>query len=111
MTIEEGVVSMLHESGMPTAFWGKALTTFIHTSNRLFTSALPDMIHIKPSMGASQISPCFEFGAALLMCSSRETATTWEPWDRDGEVCLHWIPSGLQGLEVLQPCDQEGGHF
>ena len=24
-TIEEGIVSMLYESGMPTAFWGKAL--------------------------------------------------------------------------------------
>ena len=41
-TMEEGVVSMLYESGMPTAFWGEALATFIHTSNRLFTSALPD---------------------------------------------------------------------
>ena len=40
--MEEGVVSMLYESGMPTAFWGEALATFIHTSNRLFTSALPD---------------------------------------------------------------------
>jgi hypothetical protein len=41
--IEEGVVSMLY-SGMPTAFWGEALTPLIHTSNRLlFTSALPDM--------------------------------------------------------------------
>src|ERR1700677_4603218 len=29
-TMEEGVVSMLYESGMPTAFWGEALATFIH---------------------------------------------------------------------------------
>jgi transposase InsO family protein len=42
-TIEEGVVSMLYESGLPTAFWGKALAAFIHTSNRVSTSALPDM--------------------------------------------------------------------
>jgi hypothetical protein len=41
--MEEGVASMLHESGMPTAFWGEALAAFIHTSNRLLTSALPDM--------------------------------------------------------------------
>ena len=60
--MEEGVVSMLYESGMPTAFWGKG------------------------------------------------QATAWEPWNTHGEVCLHWIPSGLQGPEVLQPCDQEGGH-
>src|SRR6266568_4582288 len=41
-TMEEGVVSMLYESGMPTAFWGEALATFIHTSNKLTTSALPE---------------------------------------------------------------------
>ena len=40
--MEEGVVSMLYESGMPTAFWGEALATFIHTCNRFLTSALPD---------------------------------------------------------------------
>ena len=28
-----------------------------------------------------------------------------------GEVYLHRIPSGLQGLEVLQPPDQTGAHF
>ena len=41
-TMEEGVVSMLYESGMPTPFWGEALAAFVHTSNRSFTSALPD---------------------------------------------------------------------
>src|SRR6266702_3595397 len=41
-TIEEGVVSMLYESGMPTAFWGEALAAFIHTNNKLATSALPE---------------------------------------------------------------------
>ena len=39
---EGGVVSMLYESEMAMAFWGEALATFIHTSNRLFTSALPE---------------------------------------------------------------------
>ena len=39
-----GFVSTLYESGMPTAFWGEALATFIHASNKLFTSALPDSI-------------------------------------------------------------------
>ena len=34
-TMEECVVSMLYESGIPTAFWGEALAAFIHTSNKL----------------------------------------------------------------------------
>ncbi len=33
-TMEEGIVSMIYESGMPTAFWGEALAAFIHTSNK-----------------------------------------------------------------------------
>ena len=73
--MEEGVVSMLYESGMPSAFWGEALAAFIHTSsNRLFTSALPDTSHIRPSLAASQISLCFMFGAVLLMCSPKGTS-------------------------------------
>ena len=51
-TIEEGVVSMLYESGMPTAFWGEALAAFIHTSNRSFTSALPDMTPHEAFLGS-----------------------------------------------------------
>ena len=27
---------------MPSTFWGEALATFIHTSNRVHTSGLPD---------------------------------------------------------------------
>ena len=34
-TIEEGVISMLYESGMPTSFWGEAMASFIHVSNTL----------------------------------------------------------------------------
>ena len=70
-TIEEGVVSMLCEFGMPTVFWGKALATFIHTSKRSFTPALPEMTPHEASPRASQICPCFVLGAVLLMCLFR----------------------------------------
>ena len=39
-TIEEGVISMLYESGMPPSFWGKAISSFIHVSNRVTTTSL-----------------------------------------------------------------------
>ena len=39
-TIKEGVVSMLYESGMPTSFWGEAMASFIHVSNRVRTTSL-----------------------------------------------------------------------
>ena len=39
-TMEEGIISMLYESGMPPSFWGEALGSFIHIHNRVTTSAL-----------------------------------------------------------------------
>ena len=41
-TLEEGVISMLYESGMAPSFWGEALAAFVHVHNRITTSALPD---------------------------------------------------------------------
>ena len=41
-TLEEGVISMLYESGMALSFWGEALAAFVHVHNRITTSALPD---------------------------------------------------------------------
>jgi len=40
--LEEGVISMLHKSGMPLSFWEEALASFVHTHNRVITSALLD---------------------------------------------------------------------
>ena len=40
--LEEGVIPMLHESGMPPSFWEEALASFVYTHNRVITSALPD---------------------------------------------------------------------
>ena len=39
-TIEEGVISLLYESGMPPSFWGEAISSFIHVSNRVTTTSL-----------------------------------------------------------------------
>ena len=71
------VVSILYESGMPTAFWGEALATFIYTSNRLLTSVpqhSQTALHMRLSMEPSQICLCFMFEAVMPMCSSRGTS-------------------------------------
>ena len=36
--MEEGVISMLYESGMAPSFWGEALASFIHVSNKVTTA-------------------------------------------------------------------------
>jgi transposase InsO family protein len=102
-TMEEGVVSMLYESGMPTAFWGEErhwpllftpATDFplqhSRTPHEAFYGSKPDLSRL---------------GLYCLCAHSEGQAAAWEPWIAHGEVCIHWIPSGLQGLEVLQSCD------
>src|SRR5260370_28423247 len=39
-TIEEGIISLLYESGMPPSFWGEAMASFIHVSNRVTPPSL-----------------------------------------------------------------------
>jgi transposase InsO family protein len=72
--IEEGIICMLHESGMPPSFWGEALASFIHISNRITTSTLSDSTLTRHSLGLSQMSLGSEFEAAQLMFSFRETS-------------------------------------
>jgi hypothetical protein len=50
-TMEEGIISMLYESGMPPSFWGKALSSFIHTHNRVTTTTLPGSTPHKAFLG------------------------------------------------------------
>ena len=39
-TMEEGIVAMLFEAGLPLSFWGEALASFVYVWNRVSTSAL-----------------------------------------------------------------------
>ena len=63
-TMEEGIISMLYESGMPPSFWGEALSSFIHIHNRVTTTALPGstpheaFLGIKPDVSMLRVWGC-----------------------------------------------------
>ena len=40
-TMEQGIISMLHQAGLPLSFWAEALAAFIHVWNKTPTSAVP----------------------------------------------------------------------
>ena len=40
-TMEQGIICMLHQAGLPLSFWGEALAAFIHVWNRTPTSVVP----------------------------------------------------------------------
>ena len=52
MSMEAGIISMLYESGMPPPFWGEALSSFIHVSNRFTTAALQGATPYEKFIGA-----------------------------------------------------------
>jgi len=38
--MEEGIIAMLYEAGLPLSFWGEAIASFIHVWNQVSTSAV-----------------------------------------------------------------------
>ena len=71
--MEEGVVSMLFKSGMPTSFWGEALATFIHVSNRASISVSSDKTPFKvfygskPDLSRLHVTTCMIFSFSCLL--------------------------------------------
>ena len=62
--MEEGIISMLYESGMPPSFWGEALSSFVHVSNRFTTAVLQGatpheaFIGVKPDLSHLRVWGC-----------------------------------------------------
>jgi hypothetical protein len=50
--IEEGIISLLYESGMLPSFWGEAMALFIHVSNRVTTTSLQGATPYKAFYGS-----------------------------------------------------------
>jgi hypothetical protein len=103
-TMEEGVVSMLYESGMPTAFWGEALATFIHTSNKSFTSALPDKTSHEAFYGSKpDLSRLCVWGCTAYVLIQRDK----HPLGSLGshmEKCVFLVyPQGYKGWKFYNP--------
>jgi hypothetical protein len=99
-TIEEGVtgvLSMLYESGLPSSFWGEAMASLIHVSNRVTTTSLQGatphqaFYGSKPNLSHLRVWGC----TAYVLLQKEKQASNWKPWSAHGEVCLHWISSGL----------------
>src|SRR6201996_5886691 len=103
-TIEEGVVSMLYESGMPTAFWGEALAAFIHTSNRSFTSALPDMTPHEAFLGSKpDLSMLRVWGCTAYVLIQRDKRPLGSLGTHMEKCVFIGYPSGYKGWKFYSP--------
>ena len=102
--MEEGVVSMLYESGMPTAFWGEALATFIHTSNRLLTSALPDSTPHEAFLGSKPDLSMRVWGCTAYVLIQRDKRLLGS-LGTHMETCafIGYYPQGYKGWKFYHP--------
>jgi hypothetical protein len=102
--MEEGVVSMLHESGMPTAFWGEALAAFIHTSNRLLTSALPDMTPYQSVNGSKpDLSMLRVWGCTAYVLIQRDKRPLGSLGTHMEKCVFIGYPQGYKGWKFYNP--------
>ena len=102
--MEEGVVSMLYESGMPTAFWGEALAAFIHTSNRLFTSALPDSTPHEAFFGSKpDLSMLRVWGCTAYVLIQRDKRPLGSLGTHMEKCVFIGYPQGYKGWKFYNP--------
>jgi hypothetical protein len=92
-TMEEGVVSMLFEAGLPLSFWGEALASFVHVWNRVSTLALSGMTPYevfykeKPNVSRLRVWGC----VAYVHIQKDKHPSGRQLWCSHGEVYLHWV--------------------
>ena len=66
-TMEQGIISMLQQAGLPLSFWGEALSAFIHVWNRTPTSAVPGktphetFVGTKPDVSMLRVWGCVAY--------------------------------------------------
>ena len=103
-TMEEGVISMLYESGMPPSFWGEALSSFIHVSNRFSTAVLKGVtpheafIGTKPDLSHLRIWGCTAY--VLIQRDKRPLGSLGAHMEK----CIFiGYPQGYKGWKFYNP--------
>ena len=83
-TMEQGIISMLHQAGLPLSCWGEALAAFIHVWNRTPTSAVPGKTPYEAFYGSKPDVSMLRVWGLLPMSTSKRTR------GRGGVLDLIW---------------------
>ena len=102
--MEEGIISMLYESGMPHSFWGEALSSFIHVSNRFTTTTLQGatpheaFIEAKPDLSHLRV-----WGCTAYVLIQRDKCPLGSLGVHMEKCIFIEYPQGYKCFEVPQP--------
>src|SRR5229473_7361545 len=107
-TIEEGIISLLYESGMSPSFWGEAMASFIHVSNRMTTTLLQGATPYETFYGSKpDLSHLCIWGCIAYVLIQRDK----RPLESLGvymEKCIFVeYPQGFKGWKFYNPLTRQ----
>jgi transposase InsO family protein len=103
-SMEEGVISMLYESGVPLSFWGEALSSFIHVSNRFTTAALQGVTPHEAFLGTKpDLSHLRVWGCTAYVLIQRDKRPLGSLGAHMEKCIFIGYPQGYKGWKFYNP--------
>jgi hypothetical protein len=102
--MEEGVISMLYESGVPLSFWGEALSSFIHVSNRFTTAVLQGVTPHEAFLGTKpDLSHLCVWGCTAYVLIQRDKRPLGSLGAHMEKCIFIGYPQGYKGWKFYNP--------
>jgi hypothetical protein len=103
-TMEEGVVSMLYESGMPTAFWGEALGRFHSHQQQIFHFSTPRLTPHEAFYGSKpDLSMLRVWGCTAYVLIQRDKRPLGSLGSHMEKCVFIGYPQGYKGWKFYNP--------
>ncbi|TFY77066.1 hypothetical protein EWM64_g6946, partial [Hericium alpestre] len=101
-TMDEGVTTMLAESGLPKTFWGECLVAYVHVWNRVGTSAIENATPYQLWHGTKpDVSRLRVWGCAAYVHVQKDKRRSLDP---HMEKCIFiGYPEGYKGWKFYNP--------
>jgi hypothetical protein len=103
-TMEQGIISMLQQAGLPLAFWGEALSAFIHVWNRTPTSAVPGKTPHEAFLAAKPDVSMLRVWGCVAYVHIQRDKRDWGSLGSHMEKCIFiGYPSDYKGWKFYNP--------
>ena len=95
---------MLYESGMPSSFWGEALSSFIHIYNRVTSSVLPESTPYEAFLGSKpDISMLWVWGCTAYVLIQKDKRPLGSLGSHMEKCIFIGYPQGYKAWKFYSP--------
>ena len=103
-TIEEAIISMLNEAGLPASFWAEALSAFVHVWNRTSTSAVAHKTPYETFYGVKpDVSRLRVWGCTAYVHVQKDKRALGNLGSHMEKCVFIGYPSGYKGWKFYNP--------